>query len=328
MNYDLPPPPASVGVSNVADLQYRNYEGPLISRTMRWWIIAKSGIQNTMKKPAFWVCVAFCLLPYLIHFAIYYFTQGLTQQAAAAGVGAAGVLGASDPERYGQLVYTCLCSDTNLLSMFIIALLIGTGSIAADNRANALMVYLSKPITKGDYLLGKWMGIFLTLWMVALLPCLLLFLLLMVVYTTDGFLRENPTLILRILAASVVPALIHTSLLIGLSAWSKSPRLVGSIYAGIYFVGAILARIMGNSLYANDPDMNNTVQHFSVSGVIEGTIQYILHITLAPALFQKRDDTTLAMPLITPLAIAAVVLVIGGIVAARTKINAVEVIRG
>ncbi len=327
MNYDLPPPPPSTGSSNIANLAYRNYEGPLISRTLRWWIVAKSGIQSTLKKPGFWVALAFCLLPYLIHAAIYFFQQQFQQQIEASG-GPVGVLGGSNPERYGQLVYTCLCSDTNLLSMFIIALMIGTGSISADNRANALMVYLSKPITKGDYLLGKWVGIFLTLWMVALLPCLLLFLFMMVLYTSDGFLKENPTLILRLLASTLVAPLLHTSVLIGISAWSKSPRLVGSIYAGIYFVGAVLSGLLGNSLFATDPDMNNLVQHFSLSGIIEGVIQNLLHVSLPRLFFQRPDNPTLGIPSVAPLAVAAVVLILGGILAARTKINAVEVVRG
>ena len=324
MNYDLPPPPPSAAVSNIADLSYRNYEGPLLSRVARWWTIAKSGIQGVMKKPGFWVAVAFCIMPYLGHgFAFY-----LQQQIASMGGAGAMLLGAQN-EKFGQLFYTCLCGNTNELSMFIIALMIGTGSIAADNRANALMVYLSKPVTKGDYLLGKWVGIFLTLWLVALLPCLLLFLFCMVLYTGDGFLKENPTLILRVLLSSFLPALIHTSVLIGISAWSKSPRLVGAIYAAVYFVGGVLSWLLGISLYADQPTSNNLVQHFSVNGIMEGIIQNILHVTLATGITnQRRDDPTLAIPMVTPLVIAAVVLVIGGILAARAKIKAVEVVRG
>ena len=326
MNYDLPPPPPSVAVSNIADLSYRNYEGPLISRSLRWWTIARSGIKGVMRKPGFWVAIAFCLLPYLIHGFVFY----LQEQVSAMG-GPASMLQGPREQRFAQLFYTCLCGNTNEISMFMIALLIGTGSIAADNRANALMVYLSKPITKGDYLLGKWFGVFLTLWLVALLPCLLLFLFCMVLYTSDGFLKENPTLILHVLASSLVPALVHTSLLIGISAWSKSARLVGAVYAATYFVGGILSWQLGMSLYPDNPNMNNLVQHFSLNGIMEGIIQNILHITLPPGLFSRGlgdSDPTSAIPMLMPLAITGIVLVVGGILAARAKINAVEVIRG
>ncbi len=326
MNYDLPPPPPSVAVSNIADLSYRNYDGPLISRAIRWWTISKSGIQGAMKKPGFWVAVAFCILPYLIHGFVFYLSQ---QMSAMGGPGA--MLQGPAAERFGRLFYTCLCGNTNEISMFVIALLIGTGSIAADNRANALMVYLSKPITKGDYLFGKWAGIFLTLWLVALLPCLLLFLFCMVLYTSDGFLKDNPTLILHVLLSSLVPALIHSSLLIGISAWSKSPRLVGAIYAAIYFVGGILSWLLGNSLYADSPKMNNLVQHFSLNGIMEGLIQNILHVTLGLSMTmttQRMDDPALAIPMLSPLLVAGIAIVVGGVLAARTKINAVEVVRG
>jgi ABC-2 type transport system permease protein len=325
VNYDLPPPPPSVAVTNIADLSYRNYDGPLISRAARWWTISKSGIQSVMKKPGFWVAVAFCLVPYLIHAFAFY----LQEQVTAMGAPGRLLQGAPE-ERFGLLFYTCLCGNTNEISMFVIALLMGTGSIAADNRANALMVYLSKPLTKGDYLFGKWAGIFLTLWMVALLPCLLLFLFCMVLYTGDGFLKENPHLILHILTASLIPAFLHTSLLIGLSAWSKSPRLVGATYAAIYFVGAILTWLLGMSLYPNQPEINNLVQHLSLNGIMEGIIQNLLHITLAGNPFSRGGpaEATLGMPMLMPLVVTGIVLVVGGVAAARMKINAVEVIRG
>ncbi len=322
MNYDLPPPPPSASVSNIADLTYRNYEGPLVSRAVRWWIVAKSGVQGALKKPGFWVAVAFCLLPYLIHGFVFY----LQQQMADMGGPAAMLLGPQE-QRFGRLFYQSLCGDTNEISMFVITLLIGTGSIAADNRANALMVYLSKPITKGDYLFGKWAGVFLTLFLVALLPCLLLFLFCLVLYTSDGFLKDNPTLILKVIGSCFLPALLHSSLIIGISAWSKSPRLVGAVYAGIYFVGGILSWLLGASLFGSDPKMNNLVQHFSLSGLMEGIIQNILHVTLAAGL-RRPDDPTLEIPMVAPLIVAAILVVVGGIIAARTKIKAVEVVRG
>ena len=90
MNYDLPPPPPSAAISNIADLSYRNYDGPLVSRVARWWIISKSGIQGTLKKPGFWVAVAFCLIPYLAHgFAFY-----LQEQLASMGGPGAMLMGA------------------------------------------------------------------------------------------------------------------------------------------------------------------------------------------------------------------------------------------
>lgn len=327
MNYDLPPPPASAAVSNIADLAYRNYEGPLLDHKVRWWIIARSSIQTTFKKPAFWVAIAFCLLPYLIHGAIFYFTQQMQEQVAAMGA-AGNLLGGGNNDRYGQLFYNSLCGNTNELSMFVIALMIGAGSIAADNRANALMVYLSKPLTKRDYLIGKWMGIFLTLWMVALLPCLLLFLFCAVLYASEGFLKENPTLFLRVLASSLIIPLVHSCVLTGFSAWSKSPRMVGSIYAGIYFVGGILASLLGHSLFPYAPEKNNLVQHFSLNGIMEGVIQNILHIPLTRLFWQQPDDPTLGIPPVTALAVAVAAACIAGVVAARAKIKAVEVVRG
>ena len=112
MNYDLPPPPPSASVSNISDLTYRGYDGPRMSRAARWWIVAKSGIQSALRKPGFWVAVAFCILPYLLHGFVFY----LQQQVADMGGAAAMMLGQQE-ERFGRLFYTSLCGDINEISM-------------------------------------------------------------------------------------------------------------------------------------------------------------------------------------------------------------------
>jgi ABC-2 type transport system permease protein len=156
---------------------------------------------------------------------------------------------------YALSLYQGLTS-THLL-VVIAAITIGAGVIAADNRANALLVYLSKPLTRIDYLIGKWMGVFLLLAALTLTPALLLFLFFAVAYNSDGFLKDNPTLILRVIAVSLLPAAFHASLILGFSAWSKTPRLAGALYAALYFVTGILAGAIGSVLLQKDTENKN-----------------------------------------------------------------------
>jgi ABC-2 type transport system ATP-binding protein len=260
------PPAASLVAPQISDRTYRGYDGPLHTRANRWWFVALATIRANLRKPTFgfrprsffWAtscrgcCCTFCA----------------TRSSSSAA-----------PSRLpGQKT---IFRDTlwrsltwAWLPLFLLALVAGSGSLAADNQSNALLVYLSKPLTKGDYLLGKWMGLFVLLGGVSLAPALLMYLFMLTAYNSEGFFRQHPTLILGVIAAALLPALLHTSVIIGLSAWSKSPRLVGATYAGFFFVTLIVSDaagfIMLSNLNRNNPNADTRPAFLAQSASIPG----------------------------------------------------------
>jgi ABC-2 type transport system permease protein len=316
---------ASPVASPIADLTYRNYDGPLRTRAARWWIVALATLRLVSKKPGYWITIVICVLPYLGHGLQFYLQN-------RAGLGNNPMFSPPDPkQKWALVVFQSLNGDINCLGLFLIALIAGSGSISADNRANALLVYLSKPITKGDYLLGKWAGVFLAIFGVAFVPGLLLYTSLAFSYARDGFFKDDPWLLLHLTLAAAVQGVIHTSLILGFSAWSKSPSTAGAIYAAVYFVGNIIVGgIMGHLLMRDDYATGNLVQHFAIGGVIDGLAQNLLHVSVVD-LFRRSvkgvqpSDTA---PALWPLIGLATAMVAISIAAARAKIQAVEVIRG
>lgn len=335
--------------STIADISYRNYDGELRTRAVRWWIVAVATIRANVnrKRYGYWIPVGIVLIIYLFMGIGFYFTQGIRQQVESMG----GFMnGPANP--YALTLYQAL-SATNLL-IFIATMTVGAASIAADNRANALLVYLSKPLTRLDYLLGKWMGIFILIAALTLIPSLLLFFFFAVAYNDQHFLKENPTLILRMIAAALVPAALHTSLIVGFSAWSKTPRLAGALYAAFYFVLAILAGVVGSILHERDkeaktPQVTAVVANLSVDGVVNGLGMNLYDVTPQQVLdrFQgggrrrNRRRARAGTPPPPPPASQVperpqmpAMLLIGGLMiilplaAAQVKIRAVEVIRG
>ncbi len=313
MDFDIPakqePKPQG---SPIADLSYRNYNGELKTRGLRWWVISWSMMKLLKKNVGFWITSALVFLIYFLNGVQLYFTSNLP-----AGVNPF----AGDEKTKFTLTFLNVNSGTNLL-LFIIALTVGSGSISADNKANALLVYLSKPLTKADYLLGKWMGIFLTLFLETLVPSLVLYLYCLTSYLDKGFLKNDPTLFLKIIAAACVPAAIHASLLVGASAWSKAPRIASVFYAALYFGSIVVTGMVFGIVYRGDMERGQEVMRLSLSGIMDGIQQIIYHVTI------KNPMATLAIPspsLIVPLAIGLCVV---GIAAARAKINAVEVVKG
>jgi len=316
--------PASVGA--VADLTYRNYAGPRHTRAVRWWIIALLGIRLNFKKPAFTIFAGIALLPYLWAGIVVLFQTLIGQSSQM-------VIGATTP-KYASIMYKALIGGpfqpAQAFLLFIIAIIAGAGCIAADNKANALLVYLSKPVTKADYLIGKWAGLFLSIYVVAVVPALLLYAFCLVSFLHDGFLKAEPFLIVHLLCATAVPGVIHASLLLGFSAWSKSPRVAGALYAALFVVGGLATDIIAAIRHHGPQIVTHTEQYYSVGGAIHGLTQDIYGVTQHITMMHRWSGEAFSFTDSPPswhllLAIAAG-LVAAGLLAARLKIRAVEVV--
>lgn len=316
--------PSTGTISPLADLSYRGYDGPLHTRFARWWIVALAGIRLTCQKPAFWALVGIAAMPYLFSIFVLYLTSRFPM-----------------PERFPFIDYTVgqkyafqffQAFDLQLFPLLLIALMVGAGSIAADNRSNALLIYLSKPLTKGDYLLGKWMGIFLMVYAVAVVPAFILYLYCLLSYTSAGFLREEPWLVLRFPMACALPAAVYASLLVGISAWSKTPRMAGAIMAGLYFVTSIVAGSYWAIRYRGNIAEGIDARHASLSGVIDGLAQHVYGVTLHITHLNRREgimeSVALPPPTFWPMWVAVLGMVVLGVIAARMRIRAVEVVSG
>ena len=245
-------------------------------------------------------------------------------------------------EKFASQFFSAMCGNMNSFCLLLIALVVGAGVIAADNKSNALMVYLSKPITKGDYLLGKWMGLFLSIYAAALLPALILYLFCIAGYRSEGFLTEDPWLLLRIPFAAAVPAALHASLLVGISAWSKTPRAAGAAYVALYFVSYTIAGVILDKIFTTLPAPTLALlTHSSISGAIDGLVQQIYHIpSLDIPWFSSGGNrgggprengdgrVVTDAPALWFLLTLGIGLSAAGIAAARARIRAVEVVKG
>ena len=121
------------------------------------------------------------------------------------------------------------------LFVFFITMYVGSGLIANDRRANALQIYLSKPLTRVEYVVGKLTTLLIFLTAVTWLPAILLLLLQMMFAGNLTFLKNNLFLFPAITVATLLQALLATFTMLALSSLSKSSRYVGILYAGIIF---------------------------------------------------------------------------------------------
>jgi ABC-2 type transport system permease protein len=129
-----------------------------------------------------------------------------------------------------------------LLFMFIV-LLVGAGAIANDNRANALLVYLSKPCDKRDYLVGKWVGVWLSVLAAMGVPTAFFFFYAGMTYSEYGFF-DDKLLIVKLLLLLPIGAAFYTSLILGISSLFHNSRFAGATLAAIYILSNFFTKLM------------------------------------------------------------------------------------
>jgi ABC-2 type transport system permease protein len=200
-------------------------------------VIARAGIISMIRKRMFLVLllggwIQFIVRAVMVYFAIYY------PQMAGSFVDAS-MYRAFLGFWFQELVY------------FAVTIYVGAGLIANDRRANALQIYLSKPLTRFEYIGGKAAVLFAFLMLVSWLPAMLLLLLHVLFQGSFTFLTSNLYLLPAITVAASLQALLMTFVMLALSSLSKSSRYVGILYAGIIFftqsIYGVMSAITGST---------------------------------------------------------------------------------
>lgn len=119
--------------------------------------------------------------------------------------------------------------------VFVITVWVGAGLIANDKRANALQIYLSKPLGRVEYIAGKLAILAVFLLGVTLAPALLLLILQVLFTGSFSFLRQNFYLFPAVIVFSFLQVLLASFTMLALSSISKSSRYVAILYAGVIF---------------------------------------------------------------------------------------------
>lgn len=212
----------------IHDQSYRRYRGGKASLGRAWTVIAWAGIMNMLRKRAFMGVLIFAWLPFVIR---------AVQIYAAANFAQAAIF-APDAQTFRQFL------EQQDFFVFIVTIYVGAGLIANDRRANALQIYLSKPLMRSEYIAGKAAVLFVFLSFVTWIPALLLLLLQVLFAGSFAFLKTNLFLFPAITVAGLLQVLVATFTILALSSLSKSSRYVGILYAGVIFFTAAIYGVM------------------------------------------------------------------------------------
>jgi ABC-2 type transport system permease protein len=226
-------------MSPVHDQSYRRYTGHRLPRGRAWWVILRTGVRSMAGRKMFVALLLASWLPFLVRSVQIYAVVSYPQAGRVVPVNA-------------QLFQSFV--EFQGLFAFFVTVFVGAGLIAADRRAHALQVYLSKPISRVEYIAGKFGILFTYLSFVTIMPVLLLLIVQMALAGNVDLVTGEPRLIPAVLLSSLLRIGVPAVTMLALSSLSTSPRYVALLYTGVVFfseaIYAVLTFVTGSTRVA------------------------------------------------------------------------------
>jgi ABC-2 type transport system permease protein len=282
----------------VYEQTYRRYEARQPLRTVRFWPITREALRLLLSRWAFLGLVVLCWLPFL-GFAIYVWARTQFGQIADGMASALPSGGAIFSTYFAFQVRLAL-----LLTTFG-----GAGLVANDLRTGAILVYLSRPLTRRDYVIGKLCVLMALNLAVTLLPGLLLYGIACALAPAQFVTLELAWLGPAIALHALVLSLSLSLPMLAVSALSRSGRVAGLAFFGLLVGLEIVQGIVG--VIARWPP------------AILMSVQACINAVGEALLGSRPED---ALHWIWP-ALALVALWVASLLVLRARVRAVEIVR-
>jgi ABC-2 type transport system permease protein len=203
----------------IHDQGYRRYGGARAPRGRSWAVIAAAGIRTFLARRAFLGLLLISWFPFFVRAVQIYASANLPQAAFLAPT----------PDTFRQFL------EQQGTFVFFVTVHVGAGLIANDRRANALQIYLSKPLTRAEYVFGKLSILMTFLLLVTWVPAIILLVVQIAFAGNFTFLRDNAFLFPAITLFSFVQVVMVSMSMLALSSLSNSSRYVGILYTALVF---------------------------------------------------------------------------------------------
>lgn len=219
---------------------YQQYAGPTTPIWSRFLILPRYAFQGVFQSKLFTALFAICFAPLLVMTILIYFKHNTTALAAFG-------LSVSDIEFNIGGFFFRLFTNLQIGFGFILTVIIGPVLISRDLSNNALPLYLCRPLSRMDYVIGKMSVIGILLSLITWVPLLLLFF--FEAYLEGGsWLWENLYIARAILVVSWMNIILLALLATALSAWLKW-RIAASGALFAVFVVPTPITIMVNEMF-------------------------------------------------------------------------------
>lgn len=213
----------------IHDQGYRRYGGDRVPKGRAWLVIASAGIRTFITRRVFLGLLLLSWMQFFGRVGQIYVSANLPQAPALLAVTA---------ETFRQFL------EAQGFFVFLITVYVGSGLIANDRRSNGLQIYLSKPLTRAEYVLGKFAILMAFLLLVTWVEGILLLIVQALLAGSFTFLVDNVYLFPAITLVSFILTSTAAASMLALSSLSNSSRYVAILYAALIFFSQALFTVL------------------------------------------------------------------------------------
>ena len=207
---------------------YRSYDGPRRLPGGSWAVIAEAGIRQLLSRRIFLLLLLFAWAPFLARVVQFYLATVFPSVSVLIPTA----------HTYRQFL------DQQGFFVFVLTVYLGAGLIANDRRTQVLQIFLSKPLTRKEYVTGKLMILAFFLLLITWVPSALLLLVQVMLAGDFVFLRAHPYVLPAATVFTLVEVLVVSLAILALSALSTSSRFVAILYASLMLLSEALFGIL------------------------------------------------------------------------------------
>lgn len=217
--------------------RYNSYTGSLTPQWSRFFVLTRFAFADLFKSRFFVILLILCIVPCLF-FAGYIFiannkTLQLLMQLRSADFFAV------------ENSYFIIIMMVQTQAAFLLNCWVGPVLVAGDLTNGALPLFLSRPFSRADYVLGKLAVLGILLSAVTWVPCLLLFSL-QSGLAKDGWIWSHLWMVVPIVLCSAIWVLMLSLISLAVSAWVKL-RIVAT---GVIFISFFIPAGLGEMFNA------------------------------------------------------------------------------
>jgi ABC-2 type transport system permease protein len=216
---------------------YKQYLGNLTPEWSRFLVIPRHSFRDVFKSKIFTTFFIVCFIPLLLEAILIYLHHNVNALAILK----------VDVRELLPIDASFFQAFVNLQAgfAFFVALLVGPPLVARDLRNNALPLYLCRPFSRTEYVLGKMSVLLILLSAITWVPQLLLFFFESYLEGASWF-AENLTIASAIVISSIVWILLLALLTQAISALVKWRVIASAALIGILFVPSVFGAVVNN----------------------------------------------------------------------------------
>lgn len=214
----------------VYEQTYKRYAGPLTPEWSRFLIIPRHAYRAVFKSKLFTAFFVICFLPLLVEAVLIYLHHNVNAIAIMQ-------INVRELVPIDAFFFQTFISIQGGFAFFV-ALLVGPPLVSRDLRNNALPLYLCRPFSRTEYVLGKMSVILILLSVITWVPQLLLFLFQSYLQGFTWF-KDNIWMVNAIVLGGVVWALLLALLSQTVSALVKWRVIASGALLGIFFIPSV-----------------------------------------------------------------------------------------